>query len=174
MIRQRKLLAYSLCAAFGLIAASTANAAVCTAASAAGTWHFFAMQGTSPGIETKTQSVVVGPTLGSKANITVFSNTASYKNQTSRVIKCKIVVTNTGNFTDDPCTTYGVTPGSNKAASVSGKLTVTPACDFTGTINVAGDDEPVKIVGGHANGNNASGIATQGNNQVLYFTLIKN
>lgn len=138
----------------------------------AGTWHFMAFQGSTPDIRSTTATVRNSAGNG-PVNIKVFPNTgAAFKNDTSRIIKCTVTLAANGTFTKDPCSSFGVA-GSPNNPTVSGQITAT-GCNLGGTVNVQGDPTPVTIQGGHINGNSGAGIATQGPEQVLYFTLIKN
>lgn len=178
MIRKRKILAYSLCAILGLLSTSIAANATC-AASPAGKWHFFAMQGQTPDIHSVNAIVKNGS--NQNTTIKVFPNTGeAFQNNTSNVIKCTLTVNGSGNFTNSPCSYFAVTQEKSGTAVVSGNIALSPqstdfsSCNLTGTINVADELTPVTIQGGHINGSSGAGIATQGTKQVLYFTLVKN
>ena len=171
MIRTRTILAYSLSATLLLSTSGIANALNCGAnAGPAGTWHLFVMQGATPDI--KSTTVTVKNASNANQTIKVFQNIAApFKNTTARVIKCVLTVQATGNILSSPCTSYGVN-GAVDSTNVTGNLTLS-SCNLSGTINIPGDTA-VTIVGGHINGVNGAGIATQGPKQVLHFSLIKN
>jgi hypothetical protein len=168
----------AIAALLGLTGTGIANAA-CSKAAMAGTWHFYDMQGQSPAIATKSVSVVVGPKLTDRSNVTVFKDASpGVQNDTSAVITCTLNIKANASFTGS-CTSYFVQSNSvqTQSPTVTGQLNITAACAITGTINVQGDPNVVTIVAAHANGTVgaggvASGIATQGK-QVHHFTLIK-
>ncbi|HET7679190.1 MAG TPA: hypothetical protein VFK79_03535 [Xanthobacteraceae bacterium] len=164
---KRKILTCSLSATLALLATSGGANAACALA---GTWHFYAMLGTTPDI--KSTLVNVGNSTNNGATtIRVFPSAGvPYKNDTSRALKCVLTVQANGNFAG-PCTSYGVA-GSPQNVNVSGNLALS-ACNLTGTVNVPGNP-PVTIQGGHINGVSGAGIATQGSKQVLHFSLVKN
>jgi len=167
MIRKRKIFAYSLSATLLLSSSGIANAA-CTLA---GTWHFFALQGSTPDIKSFTTTVRNSTNTGT-VNVKAFPLAGSaFKNDTSRVIKCVLTVAVDGSFTG-PCSSFGVAGASNNP-TVSGNLAQS-SCNLTGTINVQGDPTPVTIRGGHISGGSGAGIMTQGTKQVLHFSLIRN
>jgi hypothetical protein len=169
MIRQRKFYG-CLLATIAVISTPGVGQAAC-AATPAGTWYFFAFQGHTPDITTTTLPVRTGPAAGT-TDVTVFQSSGAYQNSTANVIKCVITIATNGNFSADPCSYYGVTPGESGTTTVGGHFTVA-ACNITGTINVGGDPTPVTIQAGHINGNSAAGIATQGAKAVMYYTLTK-
>jgi hypothetical protein len=167
MIRKRKILAYSLSGTLLLSTSGIANAACALS----GTWHFFAMMGSTPDIQSFTTTVRNSTNTGT-VNVKGFPLAgAAFKNDTSRVIKCVLTVAANGSFTG-PCDSYGAA-GAFTNPPVSGNLALS-SCDLTGTINVQGDPTPVKIRGGHINGVSGAGMATQGSKRVLSFTLVKN
>jgi hypothetical protein len=92
----------------------------------------------------------------------------------ANVIKCVMTFGSGGNFTA-PCTNFNTGSTAAQSVNISGKITLTAACDFTGTITIPSDAKAfVKF--GHINGNIGSGIGIQGtgaNTQVLHLTLVK-
>lgn len=169
MRRCRKVLAATLCAGLSLALANNSANAAC--ATLAGTWYFYDMQGSSPNIRTNVTSVVVGPTMNTHKNLESFTFTNTdkgYDNNTSSIIKCTMTVKANGSFSA-PCVSYA--PDGTHNTNVTGQLTLTAACDLSGTIN-AGDPTLVTIQGAHVNGNVGAGIATQGL-QFHHFSLIK-
>jgi hypothetical protein len=89
-------------------------------------------------------------------------------------IRCVATFAAAGNFTA-PCTSYSSGSTAAESVNVSGKLTLTAACDFTGSITVPGN-KAVSIKFGHVNGNAGSGIGIQGTGattRVLHFTLVR-
>jgi hypothetical protein len=171
MIRSRIILAYSLSATLLLSTSGIANATCALG----GTWHFFSMQGSTPDIKTATTGVRNSADTGT-VNVKGFPLAGqAFQNNTANIIKCRLAVSAGGVITNtSPCSSYGVTGGGVHTTTVGGTLTLSPTCDLTGTINVAGDPTPVSIVGGHINGVSGAGIATQGTKQVHHFTLVKN
>jgi hypothetical protein len=172
MIRKRTALVYALCATLLLSTSGVANATC--GANAAGKWHFFALQGQSPSIQVTTTTVRNSAGTGT-VNVRSFPLTSEpFQNDTERAIKCVLTVAATGNFSNAPCTSYGVTGGAPQNVNVSGHLTLTsPAWNLGGTITIPGDP-PVVIQGGHVNGVSGSGIGTQGTKRVFHFSLVKN
>jgi hypothetical protein len=168
MIRKRKFLAYSLCATLGLVSASQDANATC--ANLAGKWHFFGSQGTTPNIQSVPTTVDIGNNVTD--SIIVFpKNVTPYENNTSNVIECTLTVLANGSFTGS-CSNFGVSSGSGGSGPVSGSLTLA-SCNLSGTINT-GDPNLVTIRASHINGYIGAGIATQGSNRVLHFTMVKN
>jgi hypothetical protein len=171
MIRSRTILAYSLNATLLLSTSGIANAACGASVGPAGTWYFFAMQGATPDIKSTTATVRNSAGTG-QTQLKVFQNIATpYTNTTARAIKCVLNIQASGNILSSPCTSYGVNGGVD-STNVTGSLTLS-SCNLSGTINIPGDTA-VTIQGGHINGVNGAGIATQGAKKVLSFTLIKN
>lgn len=159
----------ALLAGVAMLAMAQSAQAACALA---GTWHLMAIQGTSPDIKSTTATVRNSADNGS-VSVKVFPNAgAAFKNDTARILKCKLVIAANGSFSNDPCSSFGV-GGSPNNTTVSGNLTLS-SCDLGGTINVQGDPTPVTIKGGHINGVSGAFVATQGAKQVLHFTLIKN
>lgn len=90
------------------------------------------------------------------------------------VIRCVLTFKSSGNFTA-PCVIWRAKSGSSFSKTISGKLTLTSACDFTGTIAIP-SDPTVTVRYGHINGAVGSGIATQDTStrlEVLQFTMIQ-
>jgi len=169
MIRSRTILAYSLSATL-LLSTSGIASALCASDNPAGTWHFFAMQGATPDI--KATTVTVKNSTNANQQIKVFQNIAApFTNTTARAIKCVLTIQASGNILSSPCTSYGVNGGVD-SVNVTGNLTLS-SCNLSGTINIP-SDTAVTIQGGHINGVNGAGIATQGAKKVLSFTLIRN
>jgi hypothetical protein len=170
MTQSWKLLAYSIFASLGLLSTLGGADAACAVV---GTWQFFGIEGSSPGIKQVGTSVRNSANTGS-VQINSFPTTGTaFRNNTSNVIQCTLTVAAGGSFTGS-CSSFGVTPNSNGPATVSGNLALN-ACNLTGTINVAGEPPATTIQGGRINSNSTSGagIATKGQGNVLYFTLIK-
>jgi hypothetical protein len=89
-------------------------------------------------------------------------------------IRCIATFGSNGNFSA-PCKIFESGVGTQISQNVTGKITVSTACDVTGSVTVPGDPT-VTLRYGHINGNHGSGIATQGANanlRVLYFSLVK-
>jgi hypothetical protein len=165
---KQTILVYSLCATLALLSTSGAASAACPIA---GTWHLFAMQGTTPAIKSAIAQVKNGA--NQTTNIRVFPKTGSpFNNETATVIKCVLAIKANGNFTG-PCSAYTANVANPVTPNVSGKLTMS-ACNFTGTLNVQGDPTPLLFKAGHINDKSGSAIGTQGNDSVFHFTLVKN
>ena len=129
------------------------------------------MQGATPDIKATTATVRNSADTGS-TQLKVFQNIATpFTNTTARAIKCVLSIQASGNILSSPCTSYGVNGGVD-SVNVTGNLTLS-SCNLSGTINIP-SDTAVTIQGGHINGVNGAGIATQGAKKVLSFTLIRN
>ena len=162
------------CALATTMAIGTASNAFAACAGINGIWHVFLMEGDVA--FTTTTSVRKGDDSG-PMNIKVFQNNP-HSSATSLAIKCKLQVSNTGAFSNDPCTSYGIVAGDGGAVTVSGQLNfaANPACQISGgTLTISGEPTPVTFLGGYvrtANGHGA-GIARQGAGSVFLFNMVK-
>lgn len=89
-------------------------------------------------------------------------------------VRCIATFGAAGAFTG-PCTNFETGMTGSQAANVSGKLTLTSACDFTGSVTIP-DQAKVIVRFGHINGNVGSAIGTQGAGsatEVLQVNLIR-
>lgn len=170
MIRNRKILAYSLCASLGLLSTSGGANAACTLA---GTWQLFGMQGDTPNIKSTITSLRNGADTGAVAIRSFPATGTPFENGTANVIQCTLTVAAGGSFTG-PCDSFGVKAGSSGSATASGHFSLS-ACNLAGTITFAGEPPAVTIQRGRINSNSTggAGIATKGAGRVLYFTLVK-
>jgi hypothetical protein len=165
------------------LALTTGSAfAACGAAALNGSWHFFAMQNSTPGI--KTVSKAVKSSTDTNINIRVFNGIPN--NGTATAIKCTLTVTGataTGaNFTGT-CGSQNVIKDDNgDGVSVSGSLSLNSCTITSGTLTVQDDPKVVTFLGGHFNGTMGTGIGKQDHqqaafnlfNHVFLWTMIKN
>jgi hypothetical protein len=156
------------------IGATTAGASA-ACANIAGTWHFFAMQGSTPNIKSTTTTVRNGA--GTPVSIRVFPPTGTpFDNSTSTSIKCKFTITAAGGISG-PCTAYGVSASDGGNVSLSGSATLN-GCEITGGMLNTGEPTKVTLLGGYikmtsSTAGTASGVMRQGADQVFLFNMIK-
>lgn len=92
----------------------------------------------------------------------------------AQAIRCVAKFGAAGNLTA-PCVSLSAGENGQQNVSISGKVTLTATCDFSGSITVPGDAQ-VLVKYGHVNGNIGSAVGTQGagaDRRAVHVTLVK-
>jgi hypothetical protein len=177
MMGIRKTIGMTMIAGIAIAACGGSALAACTAAQMNGAWHFFAMQGKTPGIKNPVTQVVKDGS-GVNTNIKVFKPTGMlFENGTATAIACQLTVTDASasgaNFTGT-CRADAVVAGNGGTGlPVTGNVTLS-ACTVTGGAIDTGDPTPASFLAGHFFYPSGMGTARQGQSQVFLWNMIKN